>query len=57
LIEKATALAADIGAAWVVSGELVVSGYRFQPLLGKDWITSSRACGCAASLSSAPRSG
>lgn len=40
LIEKATALAADMGAAWVVSGELVVSGYRFQPLLGTDWITS-----------------
>src|ERR671937_2886505 len=40
LIEKATAVAADMGAAWVVSGELVVSGYRFQPLLGTDWITS-----------------
>ena len=40
LIEKATAVAADMGAAWVVSGELVVSGYRFEPLLGTDWISS-----------------
>jgi 5-aminopentanamidase len=39
LIEKATVVAADMGAAWVVSGELVVSGYRFQPLIGTDWIT------------------
>jgi predicted amidohydrolase len=29
-----------MGSAWVVSGELVVSGYRFQPLIGTDWITS-----------------
>jgi 5-aminopentanamidase len=40
LLEKATRLAADMGSAWVVSGELVVSGYRFQPLIGTDWITS-----------------
>jgi predicted amidohydrolase len=40
LIETATTVAADMGAAWVVSGELVVSGYRFQPLIGTDWITS-----------------
>jgi 5-aminopentanamidase len=40
LLETGTALAAEMGAAWVVSGELVVSGYRFQPLLGTDWITS-----------------
>jgi predicted amidohydrolase len=40
LIEKATAVAADMGAVWVVSGELVVSGYRFHPLIGTDWITS-----------------
>jgi predicted amidohydrolase len=39
LIEKATEIAAEMGAAWAVSGELVVSGYRFQPLLGTDWIT------------------
>jgi predicted amidohydrolase len=40
LIEKATAVAAELGAAWVISGELVVSGYRFQPLIGTDWIAS-----------------
>jgi N-carbamoylputrescine amidase len=40
LIEKATVMAAGMGAAWVVSGELVVCGYRFQPWLGTDWITS-----------------
>src|ERR671936_717622 len=38
LIEKATAVAADMGAVWVVSGELVVSGYRFNTLfvIGRD---------------------
>jgi hypothetical protein len=36
LLEKATRVAADMGSAWVVSGELVVSGYRFQPLIGTD---------------------
>jgi predicted amidohydrolase len=40
LLEKATRLAAEMGSEWVVSGELVVSGYRFQPLIGTDWITS-----------------
>jgi predicted amidohydrolase len=40
LLEKATRVAADMGSAWVVSGELVVSGYRFQPLIGTDWIMS-----------------
>jgi N-carbamoylputrescine amidase len=29
-----------MGASWLVSGELVVSGYRFHPLIGTDWITS-----------------
>jgi predicted amidohydrolase len=43
LIENATAVAADMGAAWVVSGELVVPGYRFQPLIGTDWITRQPA--------------
>jgi 5-aminopentanamidase len=40
LIERATAIAAELGAAWVISGELVVPGYRFQPVIGTDWITS-----------------
>jgi 5-aminopentanamidase len=40
LIEKTTTMAADMGAAWVVSGELVVSGYHFDSLVGTDWITS-----------------
>jgi Carbon-nitrogen hydrolase len=38
LIESGTRLAADLGADWVLSGELVVCGYRFPPLLGTDWI-------------------
>jgi predicted amidohydrolase len=38
LIESGTRLAAGHGAAWVVSGELVVPGYRFEPVLGTDWI-------------------
>lgn len=29
-----------MGAAWVASGELVVSGYRFDSVIGTDWITS-----------------
>jgi predicted amidohydrolase len=39
LIESGTRAAADLGAEWIVSGELVVCGYRFAPLLGTDWIT------------------
>jgi predicted amidohydrolase len=38
LIEQATRLAAELGAGWVISGELVVSGYLFEPLIGTDWI-------------------
>jgi predicted amidohydrolase len=38
LIECGTRLAADSGANWALSGELVVSGYRFEPLIGTDWI-------------------
>jgi 5-aminopentanamidase len=38
LIEPATRMAAGLGADWVVSGELVVPGYRFAPLLGTEWI-------------------
>jgi predicted amidohydrolase len=38
LIEYGTRVAADSGADWVLSGELVVSGYRFQPLIGTNWI-------------------
>jgi predicted amidohydrolase len=38
LIECGTRVAADSGADWVLSGELVVPGYRFQPLMGTDWI-------------------
>jgi 5-aminopentanamidase len=40
LIEHATTMAAGMGAAWVVSGELVVSGYQFDSLIGTGWITS-----------------
>jgi N-carbamoylputrescine amidase len=38
LIEYGTRVAADAGANWVVSGELVVPGYRFEPLIGTHWI-------------------
>jgi predicted amidohydrolase len=38
LIESGTRMAAGLGADWVVSGELVVPGYRFEPLLGTAWI-------------------
>ncbi len=38
LIESGTHLAAELGADWVVSGELVVPGYRFDGLIGTDWI-------------------
>ena len=38
LIEKATRLAADAGAQWVVTPELALTGYRFDLALGTDWI-------------------
>ena len=38
LIEYGTRVAADSGAEWVLSGELVVPGYRFEPLIGTNWI-------------------
>jgi 5-aminopentanamidase len=38
LIESGTRVAAELGADWVVSGELVVPGYRFEALIGTDWI-------------------
>jgi predicted amidohydrolase len=38
LVEDGTRLAADSGADWVLSGELVVPGYRFEPLIGTSWI-------------------
>jgi predicted amidohydrolase len=38
LIESGTRMAAGLGADWVVSGELVVPGYHFAPLLGTEWI-------------------
>jgi N-carbamoylputrescine amidase len=38
LVEMATAVAADHGADWVLSGELVISGYAFEPIIGTNWI-------------------
>jgi predicted amidohydrolase len=38
LIEYGTRVAAASGADWVLSGELVVPGYRFEPLIGTKWI-------------------
>jgi omega-amidase len=38
LLERATRRAAELGAEWILSGELVVPGYRFEPRIGTDWI-------------------
>jgi predicted amidohydrolase len=38
LIESGTRVAADLGAEWVLSGELIVPGYRFAELIGTEWI-------------------
>jgi 5-aminopentanamidase len=38
LIESGTRVAAGLGADWVLSGELVVPGYRFAELIGTEWI-------------------
>lgn len=38
LIEKATRRAADEGAQWIVTPELALTGYRFDMVLGTDWI-------------------
>jgi predicted amidohydrolase len=38
LIESGTHVAAELGADWVISGELVVPGYRFDGVIGTDWI-------------------
>ena len=40
VIEVGTRLAASYGADWVLSGELVVPGYRFEQLIGTSWITT-----------------
>ena len=38
LIESATRAAAELGADWTLSGELVVSGSRFAERIGTEWI-------------------
>jgi predicted amidohydrolase len=40
LIETGTRTAAGLGSDWVVSGELVVPGYRFAELIGTEWIAA-----------------
>lgn len=40
LIEDATRAAAEAGSEWVISGELVATGYDFVPVLGTAWIES-----------------
>jgi 5-aminopentanamidase len=40
LLENSTRVAGDLGADWVLSGELVVSGYEFETLIGTAWIES-----------------
>jgi predicted amidohydrolase len=39
-IERGTRLAASLGANWVLSGELVVPGFHFEPVIGTDWIVT-----------------
>lgn len=38
LIERGTRVASEAGAAWVLSGELVVTGYQFATIVGTSWI-------------------
>jgi predicted amidohydrolase len=38
VIERGTRLAATLGADWVLSGELVVPGFHFEPMIGTDRI-------------------
>jgi 5-aminopentanamidase len=40
LVETALAAAADAGAEWVITPELVTTGYEFAEHLGTDWIES-----------------
>jgi predicted amidohydrolase len=40
LLENSTRIAGDLGADWVLSGELVVSEYEFEGLIGTAWIES-----------------
>lgn len=40
LIENATRIAAAKGAQWIVTPELALTGYRFDRVLGTDWIQS-----------------
>jgi len=40
--------AAGLGAEWIVSGELVVCGNRFAPVLGTEWIGVARRVGAEA---------
>lgn len=44
LLERATRVAAEMGAEWIVSGELVIPGYRFEPLIGTEWIATQPDC-------------
>ena len=38
LVERAVTIAARIGAAWVVTPELIISGYTFADRIGIEWI-------------------
>ncbi len=40
LIERAISKAADAGATWIITPELVVCGYTFADRIGTDWIVS-----------------
>src|SRR5688572_12601849 len=55
LLQTAVIAAAEMGAEWVVTPELFLSGYDFSEVSGVDWIGSpadthiERLCGIAAS--------
>ena len=38
LAEKGLARAAEMGAQWVITPELFITGYKFAEMIGTDWI-------------------
>ena len=38
LVEKAVTVAARLGATWIITPELIVTGYTFADSIGTEWI-------------------